>query len=332
MTVYLVTGGAGFIGSNFIQYLFHHKKNSKVINVDKLTYAGNLANLKTVEGNEGYTFIQEDICNGKLMMEIFKTYRPDIVINFAAESHVDRSIDDSHLFVETNVLGTHNLLQAALRYPVKKYIQISTDEVYGSLEDDGYFSEQSNLSPNNPYAASKAAGDMLVYSFYKTYGLPVNITRSTNNYGSNQHGEKLIPLIISRCLKGQRFPLYGDGRNVRDWIHVKDHCRAIDLVANRGVDGEIYNIGANQERDNIQVAKQIIDFLKELIEDESKKIKITEELIQFVEDRKGHDRRYAVDARKLKSRLGWSPTYTFEEGLKETIRWYLDHGNHVIEK
>jgi dTDP-glucose 4,6-dehydratase len=309
----LVTGGAGFIGSNFIKYMLKEHKDYKVINLDKLTYAGNLENLKDVENNSNYVFVKGDITDREIVGKIFSD-GIDYVVNFAAESHVDRSIEDPGIFLKTNVLGTQVLLDAAKKYGVKKYLQVSTDEVYGSLGETGYFTEQTSLSPNSPYSASKASADLLVRAYHHTFGIPVNITRCSNNYGPYQFPEKLIPLMIINALHGKELPVYGDGLNVRDWLYVEDHCRAIDLVLHKGKIGEVYNIGGNNEKANIEIVKLI---LKELNKPES--------LIKYVKDRPGHDRRYAIDSSKIQNELGWKPTYNFDEGMKKTIRWYLDN-------
>lgn len=309
----LVTGGAGFIGSNFIKYMLKEHKDYKVINLDKLTYAGNLENLKDVENNSNYVFIKGNITDREIVEKIFSD-GIDYVVNFAAESHVDRSIDDPGIFLKTNVLGTQVLLDAAKKYGVKKYLQVSTDEVYGSLGETGYFTEQTSLSPNSPYSASKASADLLVRAYHHTFGIPVNITRCSNNYGPYQFPEKLIPLMIINALHGKELPVYGDGLNVRDWLYVEDHCRAIDLVLHKGKIGEVYNIGGNNEKANIEIVRLI---LKELDKPES--------LIKYVKDRPGHDRRYAIDSSKIQNELGWKPTYNFDEGMKKTIRWYLDN-------
>jgi dTDP-glucose 4,6-dehydratase len=309
----LITGGAGFIGSNFVRYMVRKYPSYQIINLDALTYAGNLENVKEVENEPNYRFVKGDITDRELIESLFAE-GIDAVVNFAAESHVDRSIVDPGIFVKTNVQGTQVLLDAAKKYGVKKYIQISTDEVYGTLGETGYFTETTPLAPNSPYSASKAGADLLVRAYHETYGLPVNITRCSNNYGPYHFPEKLIPLMIINALNDQPLPVYGDGLNVRDWLHVEDHCSAIDLVLHKGRDGEVYNIGGNNERTNIEVVKAILRYLNK-----------PESLITFVEDRLGHDRRYAIDATKIRKELGWQPKYTFEEGLKKTIDWYLDN-------
>ncbi|MFP7412689.1 dTDP-glucose 4,6-dehydratase [Priestia filamentosa] len=309
----LVTGGAGFIGSNFIQYMIETYPAYFIVNYDALTYAGNLDNLKEIH-HEHYTFIKGDINNRALLDTVVKEHEIDVIVNFAAESHVDRSITEPDVFIKSNVLGTQTLLDIAKENEIKKYIQISTDEVYGSLGKTGYFTEETPLAPNSPYAASKAGADMLVSAYYKTYGLNVNITRCSNNYGPYQFPEKLIPLMITNAMEGERLPIYGDGKNVRDWLHVRDHCMAIDLVIYKGVAGEVYNIGGGNEKTN----NEIVHFIVE-------KLGVSRELIHFVEDRLGHDRRYAIDATKVEKELGWKPTYTFEKGMDETIRWYVEH-------
>lgn len=304
----LVTGGAGFIGSNFIRYMLERHSYS-IINLDALTYCGNLENLRDVEDHPRYTFIRGSITDRELVNRIIRDV--DAVINFAAESHVDRSIQDPEIFIKTNVLGTQTLLEASRREGIERFIQISTDEVYGSAET-GYFTEETPLAPNSPYSASKAAADLMVRAYHRTYGLPVNITRCSNNYGPYQFPEKLIPLMITNALEDRPLPVYGDGMNVRDWLHVEDHCSAIDLVLHHGRDGEVYNIGGNNERRNIDIVRLI---LRELEKDES--------LIRFVEDRPGHDRRYAIDATRIRNELGWKPRYSFREGIRETINWYI---------
>lgn len=309
----LVTGGAGFIGSNFVNYMVEKYPEYSIVNVDVLTYAGNLENLKQSESKPNYQFVKADIIDVETMDQIIGD-GVDAIINFAAESHVDRSITNPGIFVQTNIQGTQVLLDAAKKYNVKKYLQVSTDEVYGSLGQDGYFTEQTPLAPNSPYSASKAGADMLVLAYHETFGLPVNITRCSNNYGPFHFPEKLIPLMIINALKDKKLPVYGDGKNVRDWLHVTDHCSAIDLVLHKGMNGEVYNVGGHNEKTNLEVVKEI---LKQLDKPES--------LIQYVEDRLGHDRRYAIDPTKLQKELGWEPTYTFETGLKETVQWYLDN-------
>ncbi len=336
MYTYLITGGAGFIGSNFIHYILKKYNDIFIINLDKLTYAGNLENLRPVEKYRNYKFIKGDICDEKLIEDIFSSYDIDYIVNFAAESHVDRSIKDSTIFIKTNVLGTQTLLNVAKKYWQepdgrynlrKKFLQISTDEVYGSLDTEGYFRETTPLNPRNPYSASKASADLIVKSYYDTYGFPINITRCSNNYGPYQFPEKLIPLVINNCLKGKNIPVYGDGSNIRDWLYVKDHCKAIDIVLTKGQIGQIYNVGGNNEVTNIDMVKILIKLVRELLnENDKRKECINEQLIKFVEDRKGHDKRYAIDASKIKEELGWLPETTFEEGIKNTVKWYLDNG------
>jgi len=308
----LVTGGAGFIGSNFINHILKERDDYQIINLDKLTYAGNLENLIESESKTNYHFVKGDISNGELVNYLFEKYKIKYVINFAAESHVDRSILGSEVFFRTNVIGTNVLLEAARRYKCEKFLQVSTDEVYGSLGQDGLFTESTPLSPNSPYSSSKASADMMVLSFFHTYGLPVVITRCSNNYGPLQFPEKLIPLMIINCLNDKKLPVYGDGLNVRDWIYVIDHNKAIDLVFEKGRVGEVYNIGASQEMKNIDIVKLIL-----------KNLNKTEDLIQYVKDRPGHDRRYAIDSSKIQDELCWKPTYNFEEAIVHTIEWYL---------
>ncbi|MEN6292506.1 MAG: dTDP-glucose 4,6-dehydratase [Methanobacterium sp.] len=308
----LITGGAGFIGSNFVRYMLDKYGDYKIVNLDSLTYCGNLENLRGIEDNPNYTFCKGDITDKDLVFKI--TSDVDYIVNFAAESHVDRSIEDPEIFIKSNVLGTQVLLDAAKEYGIKKYLQVSTDEVYGSLGKTGYFREDTPLAPNSPYSASKASADLMVRAYNKTFDLPVNITRCSNNYGPYQFPEKLIPLMISNALENKPLPVYGDGLNVRDWLHVYDHCSAIDLVLHRGKIGEIYNIGGNNEKKNIEIVKLILQNLNK-----------PESLINFVKDRLGHDRRYAIDSRKIQNELGWTPKYTFETGIAETIQWYLDN-------
>ncbi|MDR1818934.1 MAG: dTDP-glucose 4,6-dehydratase [Methanobrevibacter sp.] len=307
----LITGGAGFIGSNFIMYMLNKYPNYELINLDCLTYSGNLENLKDVENNPNYSFIKGNIRNHELVMGITKNV--DFIINFAAESHVDRSIENPSIFLESNVLGTQNLLEAGKKNRIEKFVQISTDEVYGSVTE-GYFRETTPLAPNSPYSASKSAADLMVRAYNKTFDLPMNITRCSNNYGPYQFPEKLIPLMINNALNNKPLPVYGDGKNIRDWLHVHDHCSAIDLVLHKGIEGEIYNIGGNNEKMNVDIVKLILNYLNK---DDS--------LISFVKDRLGHDRRYAIDSGKIQKELGWKPKYKFEEGIEETIQWYLNN-------
>jgi dTDP-glucose 4,6-dehydratase len=317
----LVTGGAGFIGSNFIRCLLRESDTIKVINFDALTYAGNLANLKDLEKHPNYSFIKGDVCSKHDLNAAFQLFNPDYVVNFAAETHVDRSILNPDVFAKTNILGVQNLLKASLDLEVKKYIQISTDEVYGSLGESGYFTEETPLNPRSPYSASKASADLLTQAYHTTYGLPTVITRCSNNYGPYQFPEKLIPLIILNCLKDKKIPIYGDGQNIRDWLYVEDHCSAIDSVIQNGVPGEVYNIGGNNEKTNIEITKLIIRTLAEILPGTG----VSEELITYVKDRKGHDRRYAIDSTKIMRELGWKPATNFEEGIRETIQWYLSN-------
>ncbi|EFG87924.1 dTDP-glucose 4,6-dehydratase, partial [Clostridium carboxidivorans P7] len=327
MKSYLVTGGAGFIGSNFIHYMFKKYSDINIICLDKLTYAGNLKNLKNVGINPNYSFIQGDICDKGLVEKLFKQYDIDYVVNFAAESHVDRSIADPEIFIKTNVLGTSVLLNVAKKaWEVerrfkegKKYLQVSTDEVYGSLEETGFFMETTALDPHSPYSSSKTGADLWVKAYYDTYKMPVNITRCSNNYGRFQFPEKLIPLVINNCLNKKPLPVYGDGMNIRDWLYVEDHCKAIDMVINNGRIGEVYNIGGHNERTNIHIIKTIISYIHDNVDPN-----VDESLITFVEDRKGHDRRYGIDSTKIKQELGWYPETKFEDGIKMTIEWYLD--------
>lgn len=335
MKTYLVTGGAGFIGANFIEYLFETKKDIKIINVDKLTYSGNLENLKNVESNPNYQFVKADICDQAAITKIFEENDIDYVVHFAAESHVDRSIRNPEIFAQTNIMGTLNLLNAAKNawetedgfQEGKKYLQVSTDEVYGSLEDDGgYFYETTPLDPHSPYSASKASADMLVKSYIDTYQFPANITRCSNNYGPYQFPEKLIPLMFQNALTGKKLPIYGDGLNVRDWLYVMDHAKAISMVIDNGKLGEVYNVGGHNEKANIEIVNIILNTLQELLpDDDARKAYINSDLITYVEDRKGHDRRYAIAPDKIKQDLGWYPETKFEDGIRLTIKWYLEH-------
>lgn len=310
----LVTGGAGFIGSCFVRHILTKYPNYKVINIDALTYAGNIENLNDVKNNPNYTFVHGNICDKQLAKELIIDGNVDAVINFAAESHVDRSITGPEIFIETNVQGTLNLLQAAKEAKTHRFLQVSTDEVYGTLGKDGYFYETTPLAPNSPYSASKASADLLVRAYYETYKMPVLNTRCSNNYGPYQYPEKLIPFFISQLLKGEKVPVYGDGLNVRDWLYVYDHCSAIDTVLHKGNIGEVYNIGGHNEKTNMEITKIILEAMGK---DESS--------IKYVEDRLGHDRRYAIDNQKIQSQLGWEPSLTFEEGIKLTIDWYLNN-------
>ena len=323
----LVTGGAGFIGSNFIRLILGKGEGHKIVNLDLLTYAGNLENLKEVEKHPDYVFVRGDVKDRDLLQEIFRRYDIQGVINFAAESHVDRSIEDPEIFLTTNVLGTQALLDTAKSFWKKsadkyerefregvRFLQVSTDEVYGSLGKTGMFTETTNIQPNSPYSASKASADLLVRAYGETFGMPVNITRCSNNYGPYQFPEKLIPLMIANTLNGKSLPVYGDGMQIRDWLHVKDHCQAIWRVFTAGKDGEVYNIGGNNEKANLEIVRLILAALG-----------IGEELIQYVKDRPGHDRRYAIDNSKITRELGWAPEYTFEEGIRETIDWYVEN-------
>jgi dTDP-glucose 4,6-dehydratase len=327
MKTYLVTGGAGFIGSNFVLYMLKNYPDITLINVDALTYAGNLENLKSMENNKNYHFVQADINDKRAIEEVFDTFAIDYVVNFAAESHVDRSIEDPETFVKTNVLGTLNLLNIAKEKWLigddqyiegKKFLQVSTDEVYGSLGETGYFTETTPLDPNSPYSASKTSADLLVKAYWETFKMPVNITRCSNNYGPYHFPEKLIPLIIHNCLNHEKIPVYGDGLNVRDWLYVEDHCKAIDMVIKKGRLGEVYNVGGHNERTNIEIVKLVIAYLHEHAD-----ASITEDLITYVKDRKGHDRRYAIDPAKIIKEIGWEPETKFEDGIVLTINWYL---------
>ena len=329
MKTYLVTGGAGFIGSNFILYMLNKYPEIKLINLDKLTYAGNLDNLLSVQEDPRYVFVQADICDREAVERIFNENSIDYVVNFAAESHVDRSIKDPGVFARVNILGTMNLLDNAkqawqtgdgeYREGVK-FLQVSTDEVYGSLGETGFFMEETPLDPHSPYSASKASADFFVKSYADTYKLPVNITRCSNNYGPYQFPEKLIPLMINNALNHKELPIYGDGKQVRDWLYVEDHCRAIDMVINSGKLNEVYNVGGHNERYNIDIVKAIIDYLQNNVDDT-----IGEDQMRHVTDRKGHDRRYGIDPEKIQNELGWQPETMFNEGIRKTIQWYLDN-------
>ena len=317
----LVTGGAGFIGNCFVRHMLNKYPDYKIINLDALTYAGNIENLDDVKDNPNYTFVHGNICDKKLAQELIS--QVDCVVNFAAESHVDRSITGPEIFIETNVKGTLNLLQTSKEMGVDRYLQVSTDEVYGSLGKTGYFYETTPISPNSPYSASKASADMLVRAYYETYKLPVLTTRCSNNYGPYQYPEKLIPFFISKLLRGEKVPVYGDGLNVRDWLYVYDHCNAIDTVLHKGKVGEVYNIGGHNEKTNMEITHLILNAMGK-----------DENSIEYVQDRLGHDRRYAISNDKITSELGWEPSLTFEEGIKITIDWYLNNQEWIrnIEK
>ena len=318
MRTYLVTGGAGFIGSNYIHYMFQKYNNEiRIINVDKLTYAGNLENLKDFENRENYTFVKADICDSEAIMKIFDENDIDRVVHFAAESHVDRSIENPEVFLDTNIKGTAVLMDACRKYGIQRYHQVSTDEVYGDLpldRPDLFFTEETPIHTSSPYSSSKAGADLLVLAYHRTYGLPVTISRCSNTYGPYHYPEKLIPLMIANALNDKPLPVYGKGENVRDWLYVEDHCRAIDLIIHKGRVGEVYNVGGHNEMKNIDIVKLIC---KELGKPES--------LITHVADRKGHDMRYAIDPTKIHNELGWLPETKFADGIKKTIKWYLDN-------
>ncbi|SMP52576.1 dTDP-glucose 4,6-dehydratase [Anoxynatronum buryatiense] len=328
MKTILVTGGAGFIGSNFVRMMVKKYPKYTIINIDALTYAGNIENLSGVDASTNYLFVKADIRDRNVVEQLFKTKNIDMVVNFAAESHVDRSIEEPEVFLNTNIIGAQVLLDVAKKYwkinladkyckayrPGVKFLQVSTDEVYGALGTTGKFVETMPLLPNSPYSASKASADLIVRAYHETYGLPVNVTRCSNNYGPYQFPEKLIPLMINNCLRGKDLPVYGDGLQIRDWLHVSDHCQAIDIVLHNGKKGEVYNIGGNNEKSNIEIVKLIIKTLRK-----------SEDLIRHVKDRPGHDRRYAIDNSKITTELGWEPAYTFEQGMEEVIQWYMDN-------
>jgi len=327
MKTYLVTGGAGFIGSNFIIYMLGKHDDIRIVNVDALTYAGNLENLKSIENDERYSFVHANICDEEAMQAVFDNYDVDYVVNFAAESHVDRSISDPDIFVKTNVLGTVNLLNLAKKAWQMgddtyrdgcKFLQVSTDEVYGSLGAEGFFTETTPLDPHSPYSSSKASADLFVKAYADTYKLPVNITRCSNNYGPYQFPEKLIPLMLNNTLQHRPLPVYGDGMQIRDWLYVEDHCKAIDMVILDGKLGQVYNVGGHNERTNMFIVSAIIDYIKNNVD-----ASVGEQLIKHVEDRKGHDRRYGIDPEKIKNELGWYPETPFEKGIVMTAEWYL---------
>ena len=360
MKTYLVTGAAGFIGSNYIKYILKKHDDIKVVILDALTYAGNLATIANDIDNERCFFVKGNICDSELVERLFADYKFDCIVNFAAESHVDRSIEDPQLFLQTNILGTQNLMDAARRawvtgkdetgYPTSRkdvrFHQVSTDEVYGSLGEEGYFTETTPLCPHSPYSASKASADMIVMAYHDTYKMPVTITRCSNNYGPYHFPEKLIPLIIKNILEGKRLPVYGDGSNVRDWLYVEDHCKAIDLVVNKGKAGEVYNVGGHNEKKNIEIVKLTISTIHNMMAekpelrkvlkkkelDENGEISIdwiNDSLISYVKDRLGHDQRYAIDPTKISEELGWTPETKFEDGIVKTIEWYLNNQEWV---
>lgn len=324
MTI-IVTGGAGFIGSNFIFHMLREYPDYRIVCLDKLTYAGNLSTLAPVMDNPNFRFVKADICDREAVDKLFEEEHPDIVVNFAAESHVDRSIEDPGIFLQTNIIGTSVLMDACRKYGIQRYHQVSTDEVYGDLpldRPDLFFTEETPIHTSSPYSSSKAAADLLVLAYHRTYGLPVTISRCSNNYGPYHFPEKLIPLMISRALADEELPVYGNGENVRDWLHVSDHCEAIDLIIHKGKVGEVYNIGGHNERTNLQVVQTILKALDK-----------PESLIKYVKDRPGHDRRYAIDPTKIETELGWKPKYNFDTGIAQTIQWYLDNEDwwkHII--
>ncbi|MCU6772534.1 dTDP-glucose 4%2C6-dehydratase 2 [uncultured Bacteroides sp.] len=360
MKTYLVTGAAGFIGSNYIKYILKKHDDIKVVILDALTYAGNLATIASDIDNERCFFVRGNICDSELVERLFADYKFDCIVNFAAESHVDRSIEDPQLFLQTNILGTQNLMDAARRawvtgkdetgYPTwrkdVRFHQVSTDEVYGSLGSEGYFTETTPLCPHSPYSASKASADMIVMAYHDTYKMPVTITRCSNNYGPYHFPEKLIPLIIKNILEGKRLPVYGDGSNVRDWLYVEDHCKAIDLVVNKGRCGEVYNVGGHNEKKNIDIVKLTISTIHDMMAEKPELRKIlkkkelnengeisidwiNDSLISYVKDRLGHDKRYAIDPTKISEELGWTPETKFEDGIVKTIEWYLNNQEWV---
>ena len=313
----LVTGGAGFIGGNFVHYMVDKYPNYMIVNLDALTYAGNLETCQPVEGKPNYKFVKGDIADRDFIFDLFEKEKFDIVVNFAAESHVDRSVTDPEIFIKTNVLGTQVLMDASRAYGVQRYHQVSTDEVYGDLpldRPDLFFTEETPLHTSSPYSASKASADLLVFAYHRTFGLPITISRCSNNYGPYHFPEKLIPLMISRALNDEQLPVYGNGENVRDWLHVYDHCAAIDLILHKGKVGEVYNVGGHNERTNLEVVKTILKALNK-----------PESLITYVKDRPGHDLRYAIDPQKLENELGWKPAYNFDTGIQQTIEWYLNN-------
>ena len=321
----IVTGGAGFIGSNFVFHMLKAHPDDRIVCLDKLTYAGNLSTLEPVMDNPNFRFVKLDICDREGVYKLFEEEKPDVVVNFAAESHVDRSIENPEIFLQTNILGTAVMMDACRKYGIQRYHQVSTDEVYGDLpldRPDLFFTEETPIHTSSPYSSSKAGADLLVLAYHRTYGLPVTISRCSNNYGPYHFPEKLIPLMISRALADEELPVYGNGENVRDWLHVSDHCEAIDLIIHKGKVGEVYNIGVHNERTNLQVVQTILKALDK-----------PESLIKYVKDRPGHDRRYAIDPTKIETELGWKPKYNFDTGIAQTIQWYLDNEDwwkHII--
>ena len=328
MTI-IVTGGAGFIGSNFIFYQLKHNPDDRIVCLDKLTYAGNLSTLASVMDDPNFRFIKADICDREAVNQLFEEEKPDIIVNFAAESHVDRSIEDPGVFLRTNILGTQVLMDACRKYGIGRYHQVSTDEVYGDLpldRPDLFFTEETPIHTSSPYSASKASADLLVLAYHRTFGLPVTISRCSNNYGPYQFPEKLIPLIINNALQGKKLPVYGDGKNVRDWLYVEDHAKAIDMVQEQGRLFETYNIGGHNEKQNIEIIHIIIETLQEMLaDDDPRKQLVSTDLITYVADRKGHDRRYAIAPDKIKKEIGWEPETMFKEGIRKTIQWFFEH-------
>lgn len=322
MTI-IVTGGAGFIGSNFVFHMLKEHPDYRIVCLDKLTYAGNLSTLAPVMDNPNFRFVKADICDREAVYKLFEEEHPDMVVNFAAESHVDRSIEDPGVFLQTNIIGTATMMDACRKYGIQRYHQVSTDEVYGDLpldRPDLFFTEETPIHTSSPYSSSKASADLLVQAYHRTYGLPVSISRCSNNYGPYHFPEKLIPLMIANALNDKPLPVYGEGLNVRDWLYVEDHCKAIDMVLRDGVVGEVYNVGGHNERPNITIVKTILAYVHDHVDEA-----VNETLITYVEDRKGHDRRYGIDPQKIKDALGWYPETTFEVGIEKTIRWYLDN-------
>ena len=323
----IVTGGAGFIGSNFVFHMLRKYPDYRIICLDKLTYAGNLSTLAPVMDNPNFRFVKADICDRDAVNQLFEEEHPDMVVNFAAESHVDRSIENPEIFLQTNIIGTAVLMDACRKYGIQRYHQVSTDEVYGDLpldRPDLFFTEETPIHTSSPYSSSKAGADLLVLAYHRTYGLPVTISRCSNNYGPYHFPEKLIPLMIANALADKSLPVYGEGLNVRDWLYVEDHCKAIDLVLHRGRLGQVYNVGGHNERTNITIVKTILSYIAEHVD-----ATVGEQLIRHVEDRKGHDRRYGIDPQKIHDELGWSPETTFEVGIRKTLQWYLDNPEWV---